>query len=205
MPEFRSRTAWARRLISLVLLGPLLSTSVFADLTVSHGGVNYGEGRALDAGEQSLLGELVDEIDLADPGFKQEFEAWQAAGGEVGVLTKGLAVQGGLKGLADEGTILISAGDSPDRSQAKARLYHEFMHAKRGWQQGGGSHAVDDCTHAGFWADTIHFMIIPCEVDGGVSCAQFKTMLSRYNYYAARCGSGAPACVISAPPPCCKK
>lgn len=190
----------------LVLIG-LLADSATAQVVTSPSGSVLGTGRGPDAGEQALLDQLIDEIDLADPGFKQEFQAWQAAGGEVGLLTGGFAVKGKVKaaGVADSDTILIYAGDSPDRSQAKARLYHEFMHAKRGWQLGGGAYAVDPCGHAGIWADTIHFMLIPCDIDRDVTCAQFRTMLRIYKGYAAMCGPGAPACVISSPPLCCKK
>jgi len=100
-------------------------------------------------------------------------------------------------------TILISIDDKPDWSMKKARLLHEFMHAQRGWLLGGDSHAVDDCTHAWIWAETIHSMLIPCEVDGNVTCAQFQAMLNEYESFADACGPTAAECVIDAPPPCC--
>lgn len=203
MRHLARRVATSALLPSACSLFSILGASrAHADYTLTTGSNVDATGRALSSGEQALLDQMVDEIDAALPGWKEDFEEWQAAGGEVGVLTGGEGM-GVLKSGADSDTILISIDDHPDWSMKKARLLHEFMHAQRGWLLGGDSHAVDACTHAWIWAETIHSMLIPCDIDGNVTCAQFQAMLNEYEAFAEDCGPTAAGCVISSPPPCC--
>jgi len=76
------------------------ASHAYADYALTTGSNVDGTGRALSAGEQALLDQMVDEIDAALPGWKADFEAWEAAGGKVGVLTGGEGV-GVLKSGAD--------------------------------------------------------------------------------------------------------
>ena len=142
-------------------------------------------GTALNPAQAAVIGGMVNDIAAHIPGFDIAMSDWQDSGGDIGLLTGGLA-KGIVKACADGDTILLEAGGTP--AQMRTRLMHELIHAVK-----GGS--LTPCEHASAWAHTYSLLSAFCNEGFPSSCASFKNAREKVIGFSAGCNSPIP------PPP----
>lgn len=189
MPRLaRAAASLATALVLLLASAPSsMAQGTISFLLPPHGLV--AEGLVQPTGANSFISLMVDDIDIAEPGFKTRFNAWVVGGGQVATLDTGVArilSFAAINNGVDQ--IYLNVHPMPTAHELRIRLRHEFWHIENGG-------FLDDCQHACCYLGDLEAALAWCQMGHPIKCSQLWFLLDKMLEHNRRC-LGVPACGV---------